>query len=218
MGWDKLLGIGFSTALKIVQRSSSPTADKKHFRSLIAFVCFSSLYIFMWPLKLPSPEKAKLHWSHKFDFSPLCGLNVSSSRLYKRKQSRTGCICMTCMGWDKLSVIGVSIHRSKDCSTVIVAHSGEKTLPVIVRICLFFFTTHVHVCPQIAFPRKFKVALITQVWLFSTVRFKIFLPSACKRENKVALAAFVWLFLQCVFLNVFSNRQLKRMWSHIGGT
>ena len=48
------------------------------------------------------------HWSCKFDFSPLCGLNVSSSRLYKRKQSRTGCICMTCMGWDKLSVIGVS--------------------------------------------------------------------------------------------------------------
>ena len=46
MGWDKLLGIGFSTALKIVQRSLWPTADKKHFRSLIAFV------------KLPSPEKA----------------------------------------------------------------------------------------------------------------------------------------------------------------
>ena len=33
MGWDKLLGIGFSTALKIVQRSSSPTAEKNHFRS-----------------------------------------------------------------------------------------------------------------------------------------------------------------------------------------
>ncbi len=46
MGWDKLLGIGFSTALKIVQRSLWPTADKKHFRSLIAFV------------KLLSPEKA----------------------------------------------------------------------------------------------------------------------------------------------------------------
>ena len=46
MGWDKLLGIGFSTALKIVQRSLWPTADKKHFRSLIVFV------------KLPSPEKA----------------------------------------------------------------------------------------------------------------------------------------------------------------
>ena len=43
MGWDKLLGIGFSTALKIVQRSLWPTADKKHFGSLIAFV------------KLPSP-------------------------------------------------------------------------------------------------------------------------------------------------------------------
>ena len=106
------------------------------------------------------------HWSCKFDFSPLCGLNVSSSRVYKRKQSRTGCICMTCMGWDKLSVIGVStdlkiVQRSS-------SPTAKKTLPVIVRIYLFFFTAHVHVYPQIAFPRKFKVALVTQVWLFST--------------------------------------------------
>ena len=68
---------------------------------------------------------------------------------------------MTCMGWDKLSVIGVStdlkiVQRSS-------SPTAKKTLPVIVRIYLFFFTAHVHVYPQIAFPRKFKVALVTQV-------------------------------------------------------
>jgi hypothetical protein len=66
------------------------------------------------------------------------------------------------MGWDKLSVIGVStdlkiVQRSS-------SPTAKKTLPVIVRIYLFFFTAHVHVYPQIAFPRKFKVALVTQLY------------------------------------------------------
>ena len=49
-------------------------------------------------------------------------------------------------------------------------------------------------CPQIAFPRRGKVALVAFVWLFSTVRFQMSPQTASQRRGKVTLVALVWLF------------------------
>ena len=60
-----------------------------------AFVGLSPVCVFKCLLKSPAWEKAYSHWLH-FSFLGHCVLsNVCSKRLYKRKQSRTGCICLT---------------------------------------------------------------------------------------------------------------------------
>ena len=69
-------------------------------------------------------------------------------------------------------------------------------------------------CPQIACMRRGIVALITFVWLFSTVCFQMCSQIACPRRGKVTLVAFFYFSPLCIF-KWPAREDAKSHWLHL---
>ena len=69
-------------------------------------------------------------------------------------------------------------------------------------------------CPQIACLRRGIVALITFVWLFSTVCFQMCSQIACPRRGKVTLVAFFYFSPLCIF-KWPAREDAKSHWLHL---
>ena len=183
-----------------------PARDTKNHKSCIC------LRLHCWGLKSSAPEDAKSHWSHLFDFFPLCAFKYVLKSVWNFKwalnclpetiQSHIYCICLTFL---PCVFLNVSLNR----------------LSEMMHSCTFLFflilsTVRFQMCPLIKCLIWWKVTLIVFVCLFPTVCFHMCPQAAFMNEYKVTLVAFVGTFLQCVFSRVSSNCLSEKTFSHIG--
>ena len=126
-------------------------------------VLFSNVPFFKCLLKMPPPEKVKSHLllvnTVRFQMSPqIACLRRGIVTLVAFVWLFALCVYKCVLNW-----IHERMHSYTGCIYLASLRRGIVTLVALVWL---FSTAHFQMCPQIAFPKGHKVALVAFVWFY----------------------------------------------------